>query len=402
MSKPVGAAKLGRLGSSVFAEVASWRSRAEASGIDVIDLSIGSPDLPPSERVMRALSEAALDPASYRYPSSHGSELFRRKAAEWMRHRFGVELDPDEELLALMGSQDGLAHLALALCEPGDAAIVPDPGYPVYAASLALAGAEPILLPLKAGNGFLPDPDLVPDEAWERARFVLLGLPGNPIGAASSRELLEALVAKCRRHGVVLVHDLAYSEMGYGGYRPISALSVPGALDVAVEFHSMSKSFHMAGCRLGFLAGSREAVGALRRLKANIDYGVFGAVQRAAAEALDEAMEPGYSGFRHIYESRRDALVRALGEAGWPVEPPEATMFLWAAVPQPADGARTSSRRFAERLLAETGVAVVPGDAFGGEGEGYVRIALVEDEARLIEAAARIARWLPDYLQEGG
>ncbi|OXM17162.1 aminotransferase class I/II-fold pyridoxal phosphate-dependent enzyme [Paenibacillus herberti] len=403
MADRIGADKLTRLGSSIFDEVAACRAAAAAAGQDVIDLSIGSPDLPPSTRVMQALSEAALKPASYRYPTSHGSEEFRRKAAEWMSFRFDAKIDAYDGLATLMGSQDGLAHLALALCNPGDKAIVPDPGYPVYAASLAVAGVEPVGLKLRPENGFLPHPDDLPDEVWDEARFVLLGLPGNPVGAASSRELLERLLAKCRKHNTILVHDLAYSEMGYAGYRPQSVLALPGALDIAVEFHSMSKSFHMAGCRIGFLAGNPEAVSALRRLKANIDYGVFSAVQQAAIVALDEVMEPGYVGYGRIYESRRDALVRALNDAGWPVEPPAATMFIWAAVPQPPQGGkRWSSRAFAERLLMDTGVAVVPGDAFGSEGEGYVRIAFVEQEERLIEAAERIARWLPVFWKGEG
>lgn len=400
MADRLGADKLARLGSSIFAEVAEWRDKASAAGLDVIDLSIGSPDLPPSDRVMRALSEAALRPGSYRYPTSHGSEAFRRKAAEWMSFRFDAEVDPHHELATLMGSQDGLGHLALALCNPGDKAIVPDPGYPVYAAALAVAEVEPVYIKLRPENGFLPDPDSLPDEVWNEARFVLLGLPGNPVGAASSRELLIRLLDKCRKHNTLLVHDLAYSEMGYDGYRPESVLALPGAKGIAVEFHSMSKSFHMAGCRIGYIAGNAEAVGALRSLKANIDYGVFGAVQEAAVAALAEAMEPGYSGFGSIYESRRNAFVQALGEAGWPVSAPAATMFVWAPVPQ--RGERCSSRSFAERLLAATGVAVVPGDAFGSEGEGYVRIALVEEQDRLVEAAGRIARWLPAFWRGEG
>ncbi len=388
--------KLDRLGSSIFSEVARWRQEASEAGLDVIDLSIGSPDLPPSSAVRQALSEAALRPESYRYPSSQGSIEFRRTAAEWLRHRFGTEVDPETEVVTLMGSQDGLAHLATAICNPGDMAIVPDPGYPIYAASLAVAGVEAAFLPLRAEGGFLPDPDSLPDGIWDKARFVLVGLPGNPIGTAAGMDVLERLVDKARRHRTLLVLDLAYSEMGYGDYRPFSVLTIPGAKEIAVEFHSMSKSFHMAGCRIGFMAGNAGAVGALKELKANIDYGVFPAVQEAAAAALREAMDDsGYAGFRGVYEERRDRFSEALSRAGWSVPKPDATMFLWAALPQPAAGAAAwSSRRFARQLLQDAGVAVVPGDAFGSEGEGYVRIALVESADRLGEAAERIGAWL--------
>jgi LL-diaminopimelate aminotransferase len=298
-----------------------------------------------------------------------------------------------------MGSQDGLAHLALAVTDPGDVALVPDPGYPIYAVSLALAGVTPYFLPLRADNGFLPDLDAVPGGIWRKAKFMLLNFPANPVAATADLTFFERAAALARKHGVLIVHDLAYSEMGFDGYRPPSILEVPGAADIAVEFHSLSKSFNMAGCRIGFLAGNAEAVGALKELKANIDYGVFEAVQEAGIAALKEgiaALEAGRPGVSEIYERRRNAFLRQLRAEGWDVPAPKATMFVWAPLPFRGEetGDRRTSRAIAKEMLEETGVAVIPGDAFGREGEGYVRIALVEEPERLAEAARRIGAFI--------
>ncbi|WP_239004699.1 aminotransferase class I/II-fold pyridoxal phosphate-dependent enzyme [Paenibacillus tepidiphilus] len=390
--------KLERLGSSIFAEVAEWQREAAAAGKDIIDLGIGSPDRGPVAEVRRQLSEAVLRESSYAYPASRGSEAFRSQAAAWMDWRFGVDIDPETELVSLMGSQDGLAHLALSICNPGDLAIVPDPGYPIYAGSLAIAGVRPWLLPLLEENGWVPDLDSIPEEIWQEAAFILLAFPGNPISVTVELPYLEKLVALARKWDVLIIHDLAYSEMGFGGYKPLSILQVPGALDTAVEFHSFSKSFNMAGCRIGFITGNAEAVGALRELKSNIDYGVFEPVQEAAVTALKLAMtEGGKLAVAPLYESRRDAFVEALASVGWPVPRPKATMFIWAPLPEAYGGgglAEGRARGFARELLLGTGVAVIPGDAFGAQGEGYVRIALVEEEARLLEAARRIGEFL--------
>jgi len=415
--------KLAGLGSSIFAEVAEWKRTAAGAGLDVIDLGIGSPDQPPYEAIRQALSEAALSGDKYCYPSSAGSPEFRAQAARWMKFRFGVTVDPEQEVVALMGSQDGLAHLAMAVCNPGDRVMVPDPGYPIYHGALVLAGVSPILLPLRAENGFLPDLDNIAEETWRSAVFLLLGYPGNPIATAVDYAFLEKLVALAHKWGVLLVHDLAYSEMGFDGYKPLSILQVPGAADTAVEFHSFSKSFNMAGCRIGFLTGNREAVGALRELKSNIDFGVFEAVQEAAIAALELAMgakeAEGAEGevaertaetvvtagevsrelrVAPVYEQRRNVMVDALAREGWSVTKPPATMFIWAQLPPRSRGslAPWESRTFARQLLLRTGVAVIPGDAFGKEGEGYVRIALVETEERLLEAARRIGMFLRD------
>jgi LL-diaminopimelate aminotransferase len=300
-------------------------------------------------------------------------------------------------MVALMGSQDGLAHLALSICNPGDLAIVPDPGYPIYSGALAIAGVRAWTLPLLEQNHFVPDLDSIPDEVWQEAVFILLGFPGNPISTTVDLAYMEKLIALAAQWDVLVIHDLAYSEMGYDGYRPISILQVPGAIHTAVEFHSFSKSFNMAGCRIGFMTGNCEAVGALRELKSNADYGVFEPVQEAAVRALELAMaEGGNLAVAPMYERRRDLFVEALAREGWNVPKPKATMFIWAALPEAytSEGTAGNSRQFAHELLLKTGVAVIPGAAFGSQGEGYVRIALVEEEGRLLEAARRIGEYL--------
>jgi len=384
----VGSKRLSQLGSAIFSEVAQWKREVMSQGVDVIDLGIGSPDLPPSERIIEALTQAVRNPNMYGYPTSEGSPEFRGTVAKWYKHRFGVTLDPQHEILTLMGSQDGLAHLALSLCDPGDVAIVPDPGYPIYAASLALAGVEPYLLPLRAEQDFLPKLEEIPAEVVAKAKFILLNYPSNPLSAVADRSFFERLIAYAKANHLIVVHDLAYSEMAFDGYRPMSLLEVEGAKGVAVEFHSLSKSFNMAGCRIAFLTGNASIVKALQTLKSNIDYGVFQAIQAAGVAALEEDMEHEHT-VAGVYEKRRNVFLQALKEEGWSITPPKATMFIWAPVPE-----GWTSRQISREMLYQAGVVVIPGDAFGAEGEGFVRIALVQDEARLLEAAKRIGQWL--------
>lgn len=381
--------RLDQLGSAIFAEVEEWKLEARSLGKDIIDLGIGSPDLSPSPMVVQALQLAVGNSANYHYPSSEGNIEFRTKAAEWLSWRFGVKVDPVTEVLALMGTQDGLAHLALAICDPGDIALVPDPGYPIYAGGLALAGVEPYYMPLTSENDYLPRLDLIPVDIAIRAKFILLNYPSNPLASVADLTFFEELVHYGRKHDVLIVHDLAYCEMAFDGFRPPSILSISGAKDIAVEFHSLSKSFNMAGCRIGFLAGRSDVVQALRRLKGNIDYGVFKAVQAAGIVALDEDMKSEGSSVADIYERRRDIFLQQLMLAGWDIPVPKATMFVWAPIP-----VGWTSRQFSRKILLNTGVVVIPGDAFGQEGEGFVRIALVQEEARLIEAAQRIGLFL--------
>lgn len=379
-----GSKRLTQLGSAIFAEVAELKREVMSQGIDVIDLGIGSPDLPPSQRVMDVLADSVRNPGLFGYPTSEGSLAFRKAVARWYMHRFGVRLDPAREILALMGSQDGLAHLAMSLCDPGDVALVPDPGYPINGASLVLAGVQPYYLPLREENGFLPDLKAIPQEIASKAKFILLNYPSNPLSATADRSFFEQLVAFALDNELLIVHDLAYSEMAFDGYRPVSVLEIEGAKEIAVEFHSLSKSFNMAGCRIAFLTGHADAVQALKTLKSNIDYGVFQAVQAAGIAALEEDMENEHT-VAAIYEKRRDVFIQALHEIGWSIPAPKATMFIWARIP-----AGWTSRQISREILIRTGVVVIPGDAFGAEGEGYVRIALVQNEDRLLEAARRI------------
>lgn len=380
--------RLDRLGSAIFSEVAEWKLQAHNNGLSVIHLDIGSPDQAPAEQVRSALAAASLRTDSYRYPGTEGSVPFRKAIAEWFQYRFQVELDPNSEILALMGTQDGLAHLPLAISDPGDAALLPDPGYPVYGAGLAVAGVEAIPLPLLAENSYLPDFDAIPQAVWDKVKFMILNYPSNPLSVTADLAFFERAVYTARRHGVFLVHDNAYSEMAFDGLRPPSVLEIPGAREVAIEFHSLSKSYHLAGTRLGFAVGNKEVLSSLRALKSNIDFGVFHGAQEAGIAALEmdrKTPQPVAA----LYERRRDVFVKALREAGWNVPSPQATMFLWAAIPE-----GWSSRQFSHKLLTATGVASIPGNAFGALGEGYVRLALVEQEERLLDAAKRIGDFI--------
>ena len=382
--KTIGSRRLQRMGSAIFAKIEQWKRTASAAGHTLIDLGIGSPDRAPSEKVMTALAEAVRKPHNYCYPTSNGTLALRQAICRWFAHKFGVALDAEREVLVLMGTQDGLAHLALALADEGDVALVPNPGYPIYQANLALAGVEAHLLALRAEQRYLPKFDDIPAEVAARARFLLLNYPGNPLAVQAPAELFAEALRFCEQYDLVFAHDYAYSEMTFGAVERFSALQVPGAKQRTIEFHSFSKSFNMAGCRIGFVVGNEQAIAALGKLKANIDYGVFLAVQEAAVIALEEDMQSNVS-VGALYEERSRRFVAALRNFGWQVPDSDATMFVWAPVPE-----GWTSREFARTLLLETGVAVTPGDAFGTLGEGFVRIALVQEWERLEQAAQRI------------
>jgi LL-diaminopimelate aminotransferase len=380
--------RLDRLGSAIFAEVTQWKQEARSNGLSVINLDIGSPDQPPAMPIRSVLAAATERLDTYSYPGTEGTLPFRQAVAQWFHHRFKVELDPANEILALMGTQDGLAHLPLAISDPGDAALLPDPGYPVYGAGLAVAGVEAIPLPLLPENGYLPDFEAIPQVVWDKVKFMILNYPSNPLSATADLAFFERAVHTARRHEVLLVHDNAYSEMAFDGMKPPSVLEIPGASDIAIEFHSLSKSFNMAGTRIGFAVGNRDVLSSLRALKNNIDFGVFLGIQEAGIAALEmDRKEP--KPVSALYERRRDVFVKALREEGWNVASPQATMFLWARVPE-----GWSSRSFSRQLLTSTGVASIPGNAFGERGEGYVRLALVENENLLLEAAKRIGNFI--------
>ncbi|MFG0212559.1 aminotransferase class I/II-fold pyridoxal phosphate-dependent enzyme [Brevibacillus porteri] len=377
--------RLNYLSADIFSEMEA-RKREVAKTRTVYDLSIGSPDQQPDEKLLQTLIHAIQQPTAFRYPLSDGTVAFREEVAHWYQYRFGVELAPEGEVHSLMGSQDGLAHFALAWTDPGDIVLVPDPGYPIYEGSVHLAGAVPYRMPLRAENEFLPKLTDIPEEIAARATFMILNYPNNPVSAVATLAFFEEVVAFAKRFDIIVVHDLAYSEMVFDGYQAPSFLQVPGAKEVGIEFNSFSKSFNMAGCRIAYVVGNADIIKPLAIVKSNIDYGVFLPVQQMAIEALRKDRESGGKNtVAPVYQERRDVLLGALAKAGWSIPSPKATMFVWAAVPN-----GWTSREFAFALLEKAGVVVVPGSAFGEEGEGYVRMALVQPPEILLEAVAAI------------
>lgn len=371
-----------------LAEIPAIKRRLLAAGVDLIDLGAGDNDTPPPAPVLEAMHAALNDPAMSKYGFQQGLADFRRAAAGYLERRFGQQFDPVTELLPLIGSKEGLAHLPFLVLNPGDMAIVPEPGYQAYLGGTLLAGGEPHIYPLRAGEGFLLELDRVPAEVLERTRLVFVNYPNNPTAAVADRAYLERLVAGCRRHGILLAYDNAYCDLTYDGYVAPSIFEIPGAREVALEFHSLSKSFSMTGWRIGFAAGSAELIGGLTRVKTYTDTGPFLAIQRAAVAALDHA-EALVTPVRAELQARRDAGVAALRRVGLAVESPLAAMYLWVPLPP-----GVASAPFARRVLEEEGVVVLPGSAFGPAGEGYFRIALTVGAARLEEAVARLGRTL--------
>ena len=371
-----------------LAEIPSIKRRLVEAGMDVIDMGAGDNDTPPPPIATGALTEALADPAYSKYGFQQGLPAFRQAASRWVERRFGRRFDPVTELLPLIGSKDGLAHLPFAVVNPGDATVVPEPGYQAYLGGSILAGADPYIAPLLRENDFLLDLERVPEAVLRRAKLVFVNYPNNPTAAVATAEYLERTVAVCRRHGILLAYDNAYCDLTFDGYRAPSIFEVPGADEVALEFFSLSKSFSMTGWRLGFAVGSAHLIGALTRVKSYVDTGPFLAVQKAGAAVLDHADEV-VAPIRAELERRRDAAVPALREAGFVLESPKAAMYLWVALPE-----GVPSGAFARRALEETGAVVLPGSAFGPAGEGYFRIALTVGADRLREAAGRLGRVL--------
>jgi LL-diaminopimelate aminotransferase len=370
----------------LFAELDRKLAAKRAQGVDVISLGVGDPDLPTPEPVVEAMREAVRDPATHRYPSYVGDIEFRRAVADRYRRRFGVEVDPETEVMALIGSKEGIGHIAFAYLDPGDEALIPDPGYPVYGVSTRLAGATPVPLPMPAERGFLPDLGAAP--VSERTKVMWLNFPTNPTAAVAEPGTFEEAVAFARQSDLLLLHDAAYSEITFDGYVAPSVLQVPGAKDVALEFGSTSKSFNMTGWRIGWAVGSAEALRALAVVKTNLDSGQFTAIQRAAIAAL-EGPEEHLDALRALYQARRDLVVGTLNGLGWSLEPPRGSCYVWVPVPEGA-----TSAGFADRLLDEAGVFVAPGSGYGERGEGYVRLSLTVPDDRLAEAMDRLRRTL--------
>lgn len=373
------------LESAIFTEMDVVRKNVAGSGVKIINLGIGSPDQPPAKHIQEALVAACQDIDNYGYPSSEGTPELRRAISLWYQKRFGIDIDPEDETLVLMGSQDGLSHIAQAFVNPGDLALIPDPHYPIYRTSIILAGGVIHTMPLESKNNFLPNLKHIPEHIAKASKLMILNYPNNPVAAIAPMEFYRQVVDFARRYDVLICHDAAYTELAFDGYKPLSFLEVPGAKEVGIEFHSVSKTYNMAGCRLGFVVGNRYVLSALARIKSNIDYGVFKAIQKAGIAALTGPQES----IRNTvvkYQKRRDILVDGLSDIGWKIVKPQATMFVWAALPP----GYKDSKQFAIELLEKTGVLVIPGVAFGKNGEGYVRIALVQGEDILKEAINRI------------
>jgi LL-diaminopimelate aminotransferase len=380
--------RFGRLKPYPFARQAEKIAQLEARGVDVIRMDIGSPDQPPAPPILLALEKAARQPESHGYPAfTYGSPSFLHTVADYYRERFRVELDPRREVMALIGSKEGIFHIQQIFLEEGDVALVPDPGYPVYRIAAEWAGAEVWPMPLRAERDFLPDLGSIPAGILRRAKLLWLNYPNNPTGATAEPAFYEEAVDFAKWHNLRICHDAAYCDVAYDGYRPSSILQVPGAKDVAVEFSSLSKTYNMAGWRVGMLAGNEEAVNALRRMKSNVDSGIFPAVL-AAGEAALSGSQDWLRTRNDLYAQRRDVILRGLQTIGIEARTPLASLYIWARIPS-----GRLSEEFAEDILDATGVCFSPGTFFGSEGEGFIRISLGTASERVEEAMRRLAEW---------
>jgi LL-diaminopimelate aminotransferase len=369
----------------LFAELERKIEEKRKAGVDVISLGIGDPDLPSPSAVVAEMQRQVARPENHRYPSNRGLEGFRSAVATFYRERFGAEIDPDREVIPVLGGKEGVAHIALACLEPGDVCLAPEPGYPPYTSGPLFAGAELHYLPLLEEKSFTPDFDAVPEDVWKRANLLFLNYPNNPTGAVAPEELFPDAVELARKRDLIVVHDSSYSEIAFDGYRPPSFLATPRAKDVGVEIFSLSKGWNMTGWRVGWIAGNAEVVERYRQLKTNLDSGMFDALQLAAVTALVEARDFPRE-MSEVYRRRRDLMTDALRAIGLNASPPKATPYIWARIP---DG--YTSAGFTELVLEEAAVVVSPGPSFGPSGEGYVRLSLTVADERLEEAARRIA-----------
>ncbi len=370
----------------LFAEIDRLKSEQIRKGVDLIDLGIGDPDQPTPAPIVAALQKAGADPANHTYPSYAGLLRFRQAAAGWMKKRFGLTLDPETEVVSLIGSKEGISNLPLAFVNPGDVVLVPSPGYPPYNTGTLFAGGESYLLPLQRENGFLPDLDSIPETVLKRAKILHINYPNNPTGALAGKDFFKKVVTFAKKNNLIVASDAAYCEQYENEENPPpSFLEVDGAMEVGIEFHSLSKTYNMTGWRIGFACGNRDLVAGLGKIKTNIDSGVFQAVQWAGVAAL-EGDQTCVKSMRDLYRRRRKVLVEGLQKIGWDVACSEAAFYVWVEVPKKYD-----SKKFAVKVLEETGVVITPGVGFGTGGEGYVRFALTRDEKRIQEAVSRLA-----------
>lgn len=379
------AQRLEKIPPYLFAEINRKRDKLVAQGVDIINMAVGDPDKPTPAHILQVMHEAIDDATNYNYPPYEGTQEFRAAAAKWMECRFGVTgLDPDTEVVASIGSKEAIHNTFLAFVEAGDYTLIPDPGYPVYRTSTIFADGEPFTMPLKLENQFLPDLSVIPEEIARKAKLLWINYPNNPTGGVATLEFFAELVDFCKQYNILLCHDHAYSEMAYDDYKPPSVLQVPGAKDIAIEFHSLSKSYNMTGWRIGFVAGNALGIQGLRQVKTNVDSGVFKAIQKAAIAAYSTT-EAELQAVMSVYQNRRDIIVKGLQSLGWPIQPPKATLYVWVPVPS-----GYSSAEFVNLLLDKCGIMVAPGNGYGASGEGFFRIALTIPEERMQEAIGRM------------
>lgn len=378
--------RMNRFGEGIFSKLLEMKQQKEEKGEEVIDLSVGTPNIPPAKHIREALCEAAAKPENYIYAIRDQKELLEA-AASWYKKRYQVVLDPDLEICSLLGSQEGLAHIALSVIDEGDVVLVPDPCYPVFADGPVLAGASLFYMPQKKENDYIIDFCDIPEEIAKKAKFMLVSYPNNPTSAMAPDSFYQELIVFAKKYDIIVLHDNAYSELVFDGKTCGSFLRFPGAKDVGVEFNSLSKTYGLAGARVGFCLGNKEVVGRMKTLKSNMDYGMFLPIQQAAIAAIT-GDQSCVSETRNAYERRRDVLCDSLKKIGWDLEKPKATMFVWAKVP---DGF-ADSMTFAADLLERAGVLVTPGSAFGPSGEGFVRMALVQNEDVLKRAADQVEK----------
>jgi LL-diaminopimelate aminotransferase len=370
-----------------FVEITRKINQKRSEGVDIITFAIGDPDIPTPEHIMRTMHEAADDPANHRYPESDGLPELRKSIAGWYQRRFGVTLDPDKEVLPLIGSKEGIANIAYCLIDPGDVGLVPDPGYPVYSMGTMFAGGETHYMPLKEENNFLPDFSAIPEDVARRAKVLWLNYPNAPTAAVADIAFFDEAVRFAKQYEIAICHDAPYTEVAYDGYKPISFMQADGARDVGIEFHSLSKSFNMTGWRIGMAVGNPTLIDALFRIKSNVDSGINQAVQRMAITALDGPQDC-IEEHNQIYQHRRDVLVKALRACGLRVNEPKASLYVWAKVPS-----NFTAAEFAARLIDDIGVVVTPGNAFGPSGEGFIRLSITTPTERVEEGARRMLEW---------